>query len=1339
MSVGKLVVKQAYGVSKDSKNCLCFSDEHHLCYVGGHHAVVMNYDSKEQQFIQGASHTYDSLGITALASSWPKKVIAVAERANPVAGCTFYDSSSLRRRKVVFYQELGSKYISSVAFSNDGRFFLMQGGAPEWNLTMWNVEKAPKLVAHVKLNSNEDISVDEVSFCPWDSNIIVAVGKGIMKVFRLGEGQLRPHNISLRRDTAHFSSHCWLKSDDRLLVATLQGEILLMENLEFRAIVYPTGAEGEDIVPVTSLTATRNGFVAGTVGGEFRVFEKFEEAKEHYQVENTVYLPSDQGDVQAMAVGYEDNVICITTQQQMFNVFLHNNSGKEDGTTGQNFEPFVTPFHAPNAMGHAGITGMSFALWKPLLATCGCDSTVRLWNLGERRVEMSKQIDADPVGIAIHPSGLSLVVGFVDKLKIYSVLLGKLHETRELPVRQCNLVKFSTGGQMIAAASGSSIIVFDAMTAKQICALRGHQSRIRSIRFTMGDSQIISVGAEGAVLLWDVGKATKIGDGFVSHTPYTSALTHSDMSRAFCVTADKTLKEIPLVKQYDPQTGQDITPDQPREVSLKKPVGPAVFDESRHIAFFGTVEDDMPASVLSLMTMPHVAHNFESLAIHGGAITAMELSPDCTLLVTADENGMLFVSEIEGAGSVKTPAMKMHEGSALFEFQDEVLIHKVDLESKKTKIANLTSKVEELNLNNDHQLRLKEMDHKAKVKEISVKFKTELEAENSQYVEMLDERNRVDVSYKQKINDLMQTHETMLEKVKVKYEDKLNQEEERHRSLRSETQRTHETWNVENAALVSAHQDYLRNLTNEYEEKLRLEQEEQREIQQQKEVVRMDNDDLLAVIDDDASHEVDVMNLNFEAKLQKENEAGVALMAEHAVLKKNLQLLVKDASQQKEDIKRLQDREQRLIETIRSLEKDIISHKKEMREREETVADKEKRIFDLKKKNQELEKFRFVLDYKIKELKLQIAPREAEIMTMRKQIEEMDLELEQYHKSNRALSLMISELKLKLDGLNKENTSQSERQTTNARIMGQIKRDVKETWEIAREPAKLKAKVIQLYRVYVQEETSGKSSGGAEAAQGADPQEVYNRDRESMERNLEGLKRALKMDAVAFKRDLSKMQRENVTLTNDLNNLRRDSRGMQLQKKAIENGYKSGLNTKDAVIDLMELLHMKIPRALVDPEAQKKAAIKAAKEKAAAARASGGSLPAAPSTGRGGTGGTGAGAPPTAPQTDEPEVESMEVLASPMVPHGRHSSPRTAALRTTSAGGQVLEKARAAKKAGGRTPAADHWEAWREIQIQSDQMLGLEEKLKSLCHSLEIDPIQMLSSIDATLNLEAAR
>ena len=176
----------------------------------------------------------------------------------------------------------------------------------------------------------------------------------------------------------------------------------------------------------------------------------------------------------ALAVGFDDNVICITNQQQMFNVFLQSQGSKGDVAA---CEHFITPFHGPGALGHSAITGISFALWRPLVATCGRDGTIRLWNFQDCKQELCKEIEADPVDIAMHPSGLSLMVAFVDKIKVYSILLGKLHETRELNVRQCNMISFSRGGQMVAAASGSSIIVYDTNTGVQISALRGHQVR----------------------------------------------------------------------------------------------------------------------------------------------------------------------------------------------------------------------------------------------------------------------------------------------------------------------------------------------------------------------------------------------------------------------------------------------------------------------------------------------------------------------------------------------------------------------------------------------------------------------------------------------------------------------------------------------------------------------------------------------------------------------------------------------------------------------------------------------------------------------------------------------
>jgi hypothetical protein len=460
-------------------------------------------------------------------------------------------------------------------------------------------------------------------------------------------------------------------------------------------------------------------------------------------------------------------------------------------------------------------------------------------------------------------------------------------------------------------------------------------------------------------------------------------------------------------------------------------------------------------------------------------------------------------------------------------------------------------------------------------------------------------------------------------------------------------------------------------------------------------------------IEEDADIEISDMKIKYEARLRQEEDMGVELMAQHALVKKNLATLSKEADAQKDEIKRLKEKENRLLDNIKSLEKDIQSHKKEIREREETITDKEKRIFDLKKKNQELEKFRFVLDYKIKELKLQIAPREHEIATMRKQIEEMDLELEQYHKSNESLNLMISELNLKIDGIRREMEFQERRVDINHRLMEKYRRDLQELWEVKEDPHRLKSQVVDLYRVYVQEDmisaaeqasagvnasaTSGKANIKADSE---DPQQLYNRDREQMERSLESLRRALKTGTMAHKRDLNKMVKDSVILTKELNALRKDAKHLLLQKKAIE------MNEAGKGGDMSELM------AVLGIEFKKPRGSSA-----------GDNLK-----------GTGEqddrNASPTHGHTGDMKPGSP---SSPSLPHSSKRPHRTAALRTVSASGVQDERVSAV------TSQYDQWEAWKELEMQSKQMRALENRLDALCGALGMDAGQILLNIDVNL------
>jgi hypothetical protein len=392
-----------------------------------------------------------------------------------------------------------------------------------------------------------------------------------------------------------------------------------------------------------------------------------------------------------------------------------------------------------------------------------------------------------------------------------------------------------------------------------------------------------------------------------------------------------------------------------------------------------------------------------------------------------------------------------------------------------------------------------------------------------------------------------------------------------------------------------------------------------------------------------------------------------------------------------------------------------------------------------------LEKFRFVLDYKIKELKLQIAPREHEINTMRKQIEEMNIELEQYQKSNLALNLMIDELKLKIDGIKGEFNLQEERCAISNRFLEKFCADLQDLWLHKNDIHLFKQKVIKMYRIYVQEEmnekaqanlhakkSGGKKGGSSSSKKGGstttdleDPQQIYNRDREQMERSLDSLRRAMKTETIAHKRDLSKMMRESVMLTKELNTLRKNARSLLLQKKAIEQAFANNeLTSIESVYEIMELLGLplkkeKIPTAAIGTSGSNQ-------------------LPTASTNQT-------SGINPPAP----PAVAPGAIAANAMDAYSRSrrnqmlANTRSAALRTTSADGTITRANDAGGDGTSGSPSRaqsrhrhnqsrqDQWEAWREIQIQYDTMKVLEDQLTSLCDNLGLDPIPILVTVDS--------
>ncbi|KAJ0409573.1 hypothetical protein ATCC90586_010084 [Pythium insidiosum] len=1199
-----LIPRYLFGIKGSVKNHIAFADENLVVYPCGHNVVLHNMESKEQQFIHGMEAGSVG-GITALSVAPNKRYVAIAEKADK-AVIHIHDLVTLRRRKTLALADNMSDSCVWVAFSGDNKYCVAQGGAPDWILSLWLWEKA-KLLASVKATNQAGGAVNQVDFSPNDPSVLCVSGNGIIKFLRFTDGQLRLQATPLKREPANFLCHAWV-SDDRVVAAADTGELWLFEGVEFRQVLASSPSDGNY---VSSILGYSKGFVCGGSGGIVRIYDRSDDGREFYKKAKTFSVEGNSSTIANIAISpTEDSLVCSLDNNQLYVLTLSSTDIlKEDA---MNFEPLATSFHQPgNAGSH--VTGLDTCIRKPLVVTCGLDKSVRVWNYLDKSTDIMKFFKEDTYAVAFHPSGLHVAVGFTDKLKLLNILMDDIRAFREFAIKACREVRFSHGGQYLAAANNNVVQVYATYTGELVGVLRGHSNRVNAIAWKHDDRKLLTCGADGAILVWNLRTATKVGDGHSqARCTYTDAILTHDGDVVYATGTDGLLKEIDVV------TGVARCEHWAGGISL----GPLALAPSQQFLYAGTVEPNRPGSIRvyrlpldndaaggtaalspggapspasptansappqagggaaanALVTAATAAatQSYVEYQCHDLPVTRMRLSFDNQYLFTAGEDGSLCIFETRdlggksggksggaaagGGGSKETRSISTIGGVSLdgssapggsgiatnangMAFAEEILVTKSDLEEKNRLMHELKTKVDELTLHNEYQLRLKDMNYKEKIKEVSDKFTSELTQDRQRCTDLQQDKVEMENEYQKKMSEMTKSHKNEFLDLKATYEAKIQAEKDRYTALEQARGEQNARYEEENHRLVESHTQFLAEMTTEYDQKVAQEQELQAKCAKAKEQLVHTNETLKRQLEEDAELEIEELKMRYEAKLQEEREATLRLKGENGIMKKKFSALQKDIEDQKEEIRSLEEKGKELFENIKGLEKDIQGHKKEIREREETIQDKEKRIYDLKKKNQELEKFKFVLDYKIKELKRQIEPREKEIADMKKQIEEMDAELEQYHKSNAALDLMIGELRLKMDGMQKELDTQIRQVALGKLLMKQVQNDILTCAHVVEDKKALKNAVMALNKKYEEDVTLEAKEPNSQAE--------YNRQREYLEKEVESLKRKIMKGMTINESELHRLQRENAMLTTQVNELRREFHNVKMSTQEL--------------------------------------------------------------------------------------------------------------------------------------------------------------------------------------------
>eukprot|EP00940_MAST-03C_sp_MAST-3C-sp2_P002604 g2604.t1 len=1179
-------LRSIYGYSNTVNANVHFLDETTVIYSSGHGVTLLNLESKAQEFIPSAASTQK---ITALALSLkPKHVLAVAETSEHAFVCLHSLWDKQRNCKILKMPDCEN--IVSLAFSPDGKWLLVQGGSPTWMIVLWSVEKG-KPIASAKTNAEAYKQIMNVSFHPSDSSIFCVSGNGIIKFYHISDNAIKlAANSMQKHNSKNFRSHAFI-SDSELIASTDRGDLILFRDFEWQGKISSSPSDG---TPIDVVRRFSKGFVAGCTEGMLRVyFSKEENQIVKYECGSKFQItPSAHASrVVSLALSAsEDNLICGTEASQLVVLSMSNSEllKVEDAE----FVPALTPFHGPDSEGSMCINAVDSCVRKPLVVTCGKDCYIRVWNFDDGVVEVERRLDEEPVSVSLHPSGLHIVVGFSDRLRLMNMNVDSIEpvQNRDIHFSGCTICTFSNGGSLFAAASDTSVKIFGIYFEGALRNLKGHEDRVQVVKWSEDDTTLYTACSGGTIVEWNVKTGTKVAQFTDDRYRWFDLYVHNKDGQTYVcclgslVSSDDPRSSLVDIawsgedSDHEPSVSQTLPlwkgPRDSRDVDHTSFRSFAVSTRSRSV-YVGSSDrqrcgivntyrwplDDNMGETSDNKVATICAAPLTSSVIHGLAITQMCLakSSEEELLFTVSEDGSLaMISANAGQGLSK------RDKDSILPSLREMLVSRHSLLEINRDIDRCRKRLTKDRNQNERILRSQNSRYAASVDKMRARYDKERGTRSRKYATLMDADRKSRADHSSRLDQLQESHQLEMGSIDSSYKRKIGLEKDRLDALVRKMDKMASEGKTQNDCLRVEHEKYHETVRTEYDTKIAQEQRERAQLKIKREQVHEMLKDSSEKIEDDAKIEIREIKTTHTSRLKQEQKKTRELKKANDAMKVRHDSLRKEIRSQKEELKSLHQRERDRQDQIKSLQKDTTGYKKEIREREETIRAKDARIYDLKMKSQELEKFKFVLDYKIKELRRQIEPRMHEIVDMRTQIKEMDEELAQYVKSNAALELMISELRLKINGVDKETKLQTMKRASILAMRRDIQRDLCDIHNNFEDPdggKMLKSSIRALAEKYMN--ANGSKRRDKHINSSSDLGDDGGREREHLEKAVRSLKSKLAKDAAKHQRNTRRLARENVLLTTEVNKLRRDlkiSKQMKgsVRKSRVDSKYESG-------------------------------------------------------------------------------------------------------------------------------------------------------------------------------------
>ncbi|EGR31777.1 WD repeat protein [Ichthyophthirius multifiliis] len=1181
-------IKSILGYRNDLKQSIYqHKDNTSYIYPGGNAIIINNIDSK-QQFLTPYPGTK---GITCITQSPSKRYLAWAEESTSGI-IVIYDFLRPEKRKIITTQDCKSSSYIALDFSksDETKYLIALSSLPDCQLfyIQWNKQKIISSVQIKQMSIN--LKFINIFFHPKEEDFIGLLGNSQIRSYKLCQDLIlrqkdQPFTkIKYQQNSYNYLSYCILQ-DENMLVGTDSGEILLFNSqFEFKLILSQSPInEGFSIECITQFS---EGFLVGSNNSNILIFVKSDiDIKNPYiRLDKKIQIKDFPSKIISLLLTPNQDKLYIGTDN---NQLLYASFSSEISAINEEnllFEPCISYFHQQK------ITSLDVCIRKYLIVTCSIDKSVKIWNYKENAIESQTTFDEEAYSVSFHPSGLYIIVSFIETIKLLNIYQQQLISFKELHVRNCKDVKFSNGGGLFVVNNFSTIQVYQFQTGEKIENLNFQGAgRVRCFFWDEDDLGFFTGNSEGNVFFWKIDELSPQKTQILSiqglQIQSISALQHvesGNLERIVFVSGqqeEKCIYRIHIQTKQDKEA-RDFLGDAKKIYVISHLGKILVEDEVCCMKIMKNREWLMYSCGIRVQFMrifqEKERENVKDIQGNFKKVNCLGISYDDFYAFSGGEEGCLVIYENK----------KKDQNDVLL--SEDFLMKKENFEKIKEENNNLkeqikAEKLKLVNIQNEKERIIEE-----KISELK-NVKIQRENIYKQAIEdILNEKNQKNQNFENQIEKNKESHQKNREIILNEYKRKIQMQTERKEKLFLKKKNEQIKFKSEQHKIISDFQKQFKEKTQQFEDLLTNEKEKYQNLYQKRQILQLNFEKMRNRIECEAEEQIE--------KLKMENDNNMNdlfLNLEKNEIKKmekksNFEIEAQKLEEQKNKLKKIIEDINQIQDTNKMLLKEKDNNQRDILDRENAINDKSKRIYELKQKTQELEKFKFVLDYKIKELKRDIGPKEEEIMKMKEQISNMNSEIQHFIRTNNNLLLIVNDLKLRQKGMKQELINQQKSINQNEQYIKLFEQEISNThseiyvyiyiiilfyYYNIKNFKNLKQKAINLYKQYVQGDELARKR-----IQNNNKQKEINKERIYLEKSVSSLK--LKHDKIKlqikmykiliyrniyYQKNTEIIMKHNTFLIFEINYLRKDMKSFvkEIEKNKQEAELKELVNFKD--------------------------------------------------------------------------------------------------------------------------------------------------------------------------------